>query len=101
MQFLGITHIRSSITPEQQRQLSLVFNNWTPPKGAELKFLYVSSDTLRSFGLVETDDPAHLQEIAAVFSDFLEFEWVPVSPADQAAPLRQQAQQWVDQVVGR
>jgi hypothetical protein len=100
MEFIGITRIRGNASPERQPEVLHIFNHWQPPEGFNLKFLYFSVDRTRSFGLVETDNAALLLKVAATFADYIDFEFVPVLPAQEGAAITAEANAWVDQVKG-
>jgi hypothetical protein len=100
MEFIGMTSFRSNVTPEGRREALRVFSQWQPPEGLNMKLLYFSADGLRSFGLAETDNAALLTDVAARFSDYIDFEWIPVLPAQEAAAIAGQANAWVDQAKG-
>ena len=100
MEFIGMTSFRGNVTPERRREAMRVFSQWRPSEGLNLKSLYFTADGSRSFGLVETDNAALLTDVAARFSDYIDFEWIPVLPAQESAVIVSQAQAWVDQVKG-
>jgi hypothetical protein len=100
MEFIGMTRYRGNASPERQREVLRVFSQWQPPEGFNLKWLYFSADRTRSFGLVEVDDAGLLLQVAATFGDYVDFEWVPILPAQEGAAITAQANTWVDQVKG-
>ena len=98
MEFIGIAIVRDSVTPGGRRELIRVFSQWQPPQGLELKSLHISTNNDRSFSLWEADNAALMIQVSAQFGDYLDIEWVPVLPAQEAAAIIGQAQGWVDQV---
>ena len=98
MEFIAITKVRDSLSPAGRREVLHVFSQWQPPEGLQLKSLHFSTNNDRTFSLWETDNAALMTQVTFEFADYLEIEWVPVLPAEEAAPIAGQAQAWVDQV---
>ena len=97
MEFQLMTSDRPSVTPEQRRELLKVFSQWQPPQGVTMKSLYISADERHSFGIFEADSAAAIAEVAYTFGDYLEFQVIPIIPAQEAAALLGKTQAWVDQ----
>ena len=98
MEFMVVSKDRANLTPERARELMRLFSQWQPPEGLNLKSLYFEAGGTRAFGLVETDRAALMMEVQATFADYLDFEFVPVIPAQEGAPIIGQAQAWVDRM---
>jgi hypothetical protein len=97
MEFIAITRVRDNVSPEHRHELLRVFGQWQPPQGFNLKFLYFSAEGNRSVGLVEVNDASVLADVAARFAQFVDFEWIPVLPAQQAAAIMGEALAWAEQ----
>lgn len=98
MEFMVVSKERTNLTPERARELMRLFGQWQPPEGLNLKSLYFEAGGTRAFALVETDQAALMMEVQATYADYLDFEFVPVIPAEQGAPIIGQAQAWVDRM---
>ena len=73
-----------------------LFGQWQPPEGLVLKSLHFATDG-RGFALVETDSVATMMDVVSRFDDYVEFEFVPIMPGDQAASVLAQGHAWADQ----
>ena len=98
MEFIAVSKERANLPPERARELMRLFSQWQPPEGLTLKSLYFEAGGTRAFALLETDRAASMMEVQATYADYLDFEFVPVIPAQDGAPIIGQAQAWVDRM---
>jgi hypothetical protein len=81
MLYILINRTRTDLTPEQYQELSRLAQGFYDgiPDGVKLHADYAANDRSRTFTLIETDDPALLEEIQAPFRPYVDIETVPVT----------------------
>jgi hypothetical protein len=81
MLYMLINRTRTGLTPDQYRrlgELAQAFYDNIPP-GLVLIGDWAANDGSRTFALIETDEPALLEQIQAPFAGLVDIETVPVT----------------------
>ena len=76
---------RSNMTEEMQARSLQVFSKWSPAEGTNYLQFLGRIDGPGGFAVVETDDPALLAGITAIFSAFFDMTIYPVLDIEEAA----------------
>jgi hypothetical protein len=76
---------RSNATEEILTRALQVFRKWSPPEGTTFLQFLGRIDGPGGFAVVETDDPALLAGITAIFSAFFDMTIYPVLDIEEAA----------------
>jgi hypothetical protein len=74
------------------------FQAWTPPAGFSFQGHWATADGMGGMFVAEADSAAVAFEVAATFSDLLEFHIVPVLDIMEAVPINARVFDWIDSV---
>jgi hypothetical protein len=78
---------RSTESEEVQARSLQVFSKWSPPEGTTFLQFLGRIDGTGGFAVVETEDPALLGRVTAVFSAFFDISVYPVLDIEEAARI--------------
>ncbi|WP_162268052.1 DUF3303 domain-containing protein [Thiohalocapsa sp. ML1] len=81
MLYMLINRTRSDLTPEQYAKLGQLAQGFydSIPEAVRLHGDWAANDRSRTFALLETEDPALLDDLQAPFRAFVDIEVVPVT----------------------
>ena len=82
MFYMLISRTRPNLTAEDYTRLGQVAQGFydNVPAGLKLHGDWAAQDGSRTFSVLETDDPALLEQIQAPFRDYVDMELLPVTP---------------------
>lgn len=82
---------KASYTSDDQKAVLQLWAQWTPPEGFEIKSFHIGADA-RGFALIEATDAKAIFETTALWADvYVNYDIVPVLPADEAVAIMQSA----------
>ncbi|MBP8901253.1 MAG: DUF3303 family protein [Thiobacillaceae bacterium] len=82
MFYMLISRTRPNLTAEDYTRLGQAAQGFydNVPAGLKLHGDWAAQDGSRTFSVLETDDPALLEQIQAPFRDYVDMELLPVTP---------------------
>ncbi|MBK9326530.1 MAG: DUF3303 family protein [Thiobacillaceae bacterium] len=82
MFYMLISRTRPNLTAEDFTRLGQAAQGFydNVPAGLKLHGDWAAQDGSRTFSVLETDDPALLEQIQAPFRDYVDMELLPVTP---------------------
>ena len=82
MFYMLISRTRPNLTAEDYTRLGQAAQGFydNVPTGLKLHGDWAAQDGSRTFSVLETDDPALLEQIQAPFRDYVDMELLPVTP---------------------
>ena len=82
MFYMLISRTRPNLTAEDYARLGQQAQGFydNVPTGLKLHGDWAAQDGSRTFSVLETDDPALLEQIQAPFRDYVDMELLPVTP---------------------
>ena len=82
MFYMLISRTRPNLTAEDYARLGQQAQGFydNVPAGLKLHGDWAAQDGSRTFSVLETDDPALLEQIQAPFRDYVDMELLPVTP---------------------
>ena len=79
----------------RKRSLQL-FMAWQPPFA--FKAHYARADGQGGIAIIEADDPATLFEGISPWTEYFEFDLVPVLPVEESVPVSLRMNEWKDSI---
>ena len=81
MLYMLINQTRAGLSPEDYTELAKLANQFYGhvPEGVTLHGDWSANDRSRTFSVIETDDPALLEEIQRPFKGYVDIEVIPVT----------------------
>jgi hypothetical protein len=82
MLYMLVNRTRTDLTPEQYQALGRMAQSFYDriPEGVKILGDWAATDRSRTFALLETDDPALLEQIEAPFRPYVDIETFEVAP---------------------
>lgn len=81
MLYMLINKTRTNLSSDEYQQLAQLANGFYDniPPGVTLHGDWAANDQSRTFALIESEDPQHIDQIREPFKNFVDIEVIPVT----------------------